>query len=150
MGYFYDEGLQFTCQPGCRYCCGVEPGYVFLTKDDLTRLTDHFGLSSRQFLQRYCRKVPMGSISYISLLEKDNHDCVFLASHGCSVYEVRPVQCATYPFWNTIIQDRQSWEREASWCPGIGIGELHGKAEIDRMVSMREGVEPAVWEDFVD
>lgn len=147
MGSFYDNGLRFSCQSGCRYCCGVEPGYVFLNKDDLVRLTTHFQLSAREFLQRYCRKVPMGSISYISLLEKENHDCVFLVEHGCGVYDARPVQCATYPFWNTILENLASWEREADWCPGIGRGELHDKAEIDRMVRMREGVEPAVWEE---
>ena len=149
MSCFYEKGLLFSCKPGCRYCCGVEPGYVFLTRDDLQRLTDYLKLSYPEFLQRYCRKVPMGSISYISLLEKDNHDCVFLASHGCSVYEARPVHCATYPFWNTVLTSLQNWEREADWCPGIGVGELHSKEEIDRMLAMREGVEPAVWEEVI-
>jgi len=90
----------------------------------------------------------MGSISYISLLERENHDCVFLEKYGCSVYKARPVQCATYPFWNTIVADRQSWEREADWCPGIGHGELHGREEIDHLLRLRQGVEPAIWESY--
>ncbi len=150
MSRFYDNGLRFSCKPGCRYCCGVEPGYVFVTIDDLQKLASHLCLSRKEFLLRYCRKVPMGSISYVSLLEKDNHDCVFLNEQGCGVYEARPVQCATYPFWNTVLSDTRSWEAESSWCPGIGTGELHDKEEIERMLKMREGVEPAVWDEVFD
>jgi len=148
MSSFYADGLRFSCKPGCRYCCGVEPGYVFVSKTDIERLAAHLQISSHEFINRYCRKVPMGSISYISLLEKKNHDCVFLEEHGCSVYEARPVQCAAYPFWNTIVADRQSWEREAAWCPGIGTGSLHTSKEIDSLLRLRQGVEPAIWEEY--
>jgi hypothetical protein len=148
MDCFYEDGLHFTCKPGCRYCCGVEPGFVFISDADLDRLSSFLHLSPREFIHRYCRKVPMGSISYISLLERENHDCVFLEKYGCSVYKARPVQCATYPFWNTIVADRQSWEREADWCPGIGHGELHGREEIDHLLRLRQGVEPAIWESY--
>ena len=148
MGCFYEEGLHFTCKPGCRYCCGVEPGFVFVSDADVEKLSLFLHLSPKEFIQRYCRKVPMGSISYVSLLERENHDCVFLDSSGCSVYASRPVQCETYPFWNTIVADRESWNREADWCPGIGNGKLHGRDEIDHMLRLRQGVEPAIWESY--
>ena len=142
MGCFHEKGLHFECQPGCRYCCGVEPGYVFVTEDDISRLSGHLKLSKNDFIRRYCR-VPMGSISYISLVEMPNHDCVFLGPEGCTVYTARPVQCATYPFWSTVVADEQSWEEERRWCPGIGKGPLHTKEEIDKLLDMRAGVEPA-------
>jgi Fe-S-cluster containining protein len=72
-----------------------------------------------------------------------NHDCVFLGPEGCTVYPARPVQCATYPFWSTVVADEQSWEEERRWCPGIGKGPLHTKEEIDKLLDMRAGVEPA-------
>ncbi|MDD3822428.1 MAG: YkgJ family cysteine cluster protein [Sphaerochaetaceae bacterium] len=149
MGSFLDQGLRFTCQSGCRYCCGVEPGYVFLTRDDITRLCDHLHLRQQEFLRTYCRKVSMGSISYVSLRERENNDCEFLIETGCSVYPARPVQCATYPFWSTILTDAATWEEEKSWCPGIGKGALHTKDEIESLLAMRRGVEPAVWEEMV-
>jgi len=89
----------------------------------------------------------MGSISYVSLVERENHDCVFLNQQGCGVYAARPLQCATYPFWPTVLADKKSWELEADWCPGLGKGELHTKSEIDKLLAMREGVEPAVWDE---
>ena len=147
MGCFYQEGLRFTCQSGCRYCCGVEPGFVFVSQDDIRRLCLYLQLSTNEFLQRYCRKVPMGSISYVSLVERENRDCVFLNQLGCDVYAARPLQCATYPFWSTVLADKKSWELEADWCPGLGKGELHTKSEIDKLLEMREGVEPAVWDE---
>lgn len=89
----------------------------------------------------------MGSISYVSLVERENYDCVFLTQQGCMVYEARPVQCATYPFWASILVDRGSWERESENCPGIGKGPTHGKEKIDMALAARKGVEPLVWEE---
>jgi Fe-S-cluster containining protein len=148
MSCFYADGLQFSCQPECRYCCGVEPGYVFLTPDDIDRLVTFLHLDIASFLQQYCRKVPMGSFHYISLIETAQHDCIFLGEHGCTVYEGRPIQCATYPFWNTVLENRQTWEQEATWCPGIGKGRLYSRDEIDQLLHLREGVEVAIWESY--
>jgi len=40
--------------------------------------------------------------------------CVFLDAFGkCSIYEVRPVQCSTYPFWPSLVDRREDWEDEA-------------------------------------
>jgi len=150
MSCFYADGLRFSCRPECRYCCGVEPGYVFLTPDDIDRLTEHLRLEVPLFLHQYCRKVPMGSFHYISLIETVHHDCIFLSEHGCTVYEARPIQCATYPFWNTILVDRKTWEQESSWCPGIGTGRLYSRDEIDQLLTLRQGVEVAVWESYTE
>ena len=39
--------------------------------------------------------------------------CVFLDPTGqCSIYDVRPVQCRTYPFWPSLVGDQASWECE--------------------------------------
>lgn len=149
MNCFYEKGLRFTCQPGCHYCCGVEPGFVFVSLSDLKRLASFLALSTQEVVSSYCRKVPMGSISYISLLEKANHDCIFLEAKGCSVYTARPLQCATYPFWAPILSNQEAWENEKQWCPGIDKGEIHPKAEIELALKRRLGVEPAVWEEVV-
>ena len=149
MKCFYEEGLRFACQPGCRYCCGVEPGFVFVSMADLKSLSSFFATSITSFVLNYCRKVPMGSISYISLLEKNNNDCIFLAEKGCSVYRARPLQCATYPFWASLLVDQETWDREKEWCPGIGKGDIHPKAEIEHALYERAGALPAVWEEVM-
>lgn len=141
MGCFYEKGLQFECT-GCRYCCSTEPGYVFLSKSDALRLAEGTGLSLDEFIEVYCRKIDMGAFKLVSLKEKENFDCIFLTEKGCSVYEVRPEQCRTYPFWATIMEDRESWNQEAKSCPGIGKGAVHTREEIDGLLKNRCGQEP--------
>jgi uncharacterized protein len=143
MDCFYTEGLRFECT-GCRYCCGVEPGYVFITVEDLARLCDYTGLNSDEFLKKYCRKVSMGSISYVSLQEKKDFDCIFLTDKGCGVYPARPIQCSVYPFWDSIIKDRGSWEIEKESCPGIGKGRLYTEEEIEKYLVLRAGESPII------
>jgi Fe-S-cluster containining protein len=51
--------------------------------------------------------------SWLRLSEKEN-GCILLGDDGklCSIYEARPVQCRTYPFWPTIMQTKESWDSE--------------------------------------
>lgn len=134
MDRFWEKGLRFSCRKGCRYCCGVEPGFVFLTEEDVISLSRCLSLGRKAFVSRFCRETPLG----LSLKEKAGFDCVFLTPEGCSVYEARPVQCRTYPFWDTIMKDRQSWEEEKAWCPGIGEGKEHSASEIEECIRLSE------------
>lgn len=135
MSCFYEKGLQFECT-GCNYCCSCEPGYVFLSKEDLDRLCTCVGLPRERFIDLYCRVVSYGTFSMISLKEKDNFDCIFLTKKGCSVYEGRPRQCRTYPFWRSVVENKDSWEKEGQSCPGIGKGKKFSKAEIDEFLAV--------------
>jgi len=39
--------------------------------------------------------------------------CIFLQDDKtCSIYEARPVQCRTYPFWPRIMKSREAWRQE--------------------------------------
>ena len=148
MDCFYTDGLTFSCQPNCQYCCAVEPGYVFLSQYDLDRLTLFTQTSLHEFITLYCVRVPMGGASYISLKEKKNHDCIFLTSTGCGVYTHRPVQCATYPFWSTVLESKKTWEDEKEWCPGIGKGEIHTREEINEEINKRISHPAAIYEEI--
>ena len=133
MDCFYAQGLKFSCT-GCRYCCGVEPGYVFLCEADITRLCAFLKLDRETFLKTYCRRTRETGV--YSLLEKTRNDCIFLTEKGCGIYDARPVQCRTYPFWDTILKDPQSWKEEASFCPGINTGKVHSKKEIEEQLAL--------------
>ncbi|MDC7246292.1 MAG: YkgJ family cysteine cluster protein [Sphaerochaetaceae bacterium] len=148
MECFYEDGLAFTCLPGCRYCCAVEPGFVFLSMNDLQRLCSFTQKPVKDFVAEFCIKVPMGSHHYLSLKERDNHDCIFLGEKGCTVYESRPVQCSTYPFWAHVLSSGKSWEEEKKWCPGIGKGVLHSKEKIDEQLSLRKENQPLIFEEL--
>ncbi len=47
-----------------------------------------------------------------------SHDCIFFdrQNNGCKVYEVRPKQCITFPFWEYYKTRVDELKRE---CPGI-------------------------------
>lgn len=136
---FYSSGLHFSCT-GCGHCCGGGcPGYVFLSWDDVDRMAAYLGLSKETFLSDYCRKVDMGTYYRVSLREKKNFDCILLTEKGCSAYPVRPIQCRTYPFWDSIVSSREAWEQESRECPGINTGTLHAMEEIQgTVISRRE------------
>lgn len=39
--------------------------------------------------------------------------CVFLGDDlKCSIYDARPLQCRTYPYWPRIMHSRETWEAE--------------------------------------
>jgi len=124
----YSKGLKFKCQ-NCGYCCRFEPGFVFLQEEDLDRLCSYFKLSKNAFIDQYCREVygPDGVI--LSLKEKKNHDCEFW-DLGCTIYEARPSQCRTYPFWHSVMQSEESWKDESKYCPGINQDKLHSESAI--------------------
>ncbi len=133
---FWYDGLQFTCT-SCGHCCRYEPGYVFLSDDDVETLSNHLKITDKVFLANYCRIVNLGITNRLSLTEKDNNDCIFW-SDGCTVYRARPLQCRTYPFWPSIMGAPENWERESLECPGINRGKKHSAREIRREIRKRE------------
>ncbi len=117
---WYARGVRFRCLgPECGDCCSGKfgPGIVWLSDEELARLADHLGLSLDKLRRRYLRRLD----GRVSLRERANFDCVFYrAGEGCTVYQARPLQCRTYPFWGRILASRRTWEIEAENCPGIG------------------------------
>ena len=126
---WYADGLRFSCQQ-CGACCGGGPGYVWVRQEDRSRIASFLGVDEEQFVERYCRR----ALGKVSLVEKDNLDCVFLEPEGCRVYPVRPPQCRTFPFWERYLEDREAWEGLGDRCPGIGQGKLHTCEEIRRIL----------------
>jgi hypothetical protein len=89
-------------------------------------MADHIGMDLESFFAEYVRRVG-GSFS---LLEQGDGLCIMHTGNGCRVYEVRPEQCVKYPFWGSLLDERQSWTEESKRCPGIGKGKLHPEKEI--------------------
>jgi Fe-S-cluster containining protein len=124
---WFSEGLQFSCQPGCRRCCGGSPGFVWVSEEEIARIAAHMKLSVKDFELSYIREMPSGRKS---IRELRNYDCILLDEKGCSVYEARPQQCRTYPFWPELLDTQESWESETKRCPGINVGETHAAPKL--------------------
>jgi len=133
---FYSSGLRFECTR-CSRCCRHTPGYVFLSQADLGRLAAAVSLSGPEFRRRYCRIVDLGLARRLSLREKPNLDCILWENGGCSVYEARPVQCRSFPFWSACVASEEQWLLHSKSCPGMGQGAVHSRAEIEGWLSLR-------------
>lgn len=145
---WYSDGLKFTCTQ-CGNCCTGGPGFVWITEQEIERLAEFLKLTARQVLNRFCRKIG----SRWSLKERRTsdglYDCVFLTEQpephprprqlskgqpvplrkrGCSIYPVRPLQCRTWPFWDSNLSSEQAWERASRRCPGMGRGPASSPA----------------------
>lgn len=136
---FYEAGLRFECKKDCSRCCGGSPGYVFMDEDEQKAIEDHLGLDHPQFLEEYTKQV--GERISLRDLEEDNWNCIMLKDGKCSVYEVRPLQCRTFPFWAQNIFTRREWEETAQECPGIGTGRLYSEEEIESIAMGDETID---------
>ena len=133
---FYASGLNFSCKR-CSSCCRYDAGFVFLSEKDLEKLSRELKIDSSRFIKVYCRWVmDWQGKEVLSLKEKSNKDCVFWDS-SCTVYHARPLQCRTFPFWESIVSSAQNWEITASGCPGINSGTLHTEKAINENVESR-------------
>jgi len=86
-------------------------------------------------METFCRWVPAFEGSKLSLKEKANNDCIFWQD-GCTVYQSRPLQCRTFPFWESTLCSREAWEYLS--CPGIAGGELHSSEYIENCLQQRK------------
>jgi Fe-S-cluster containining protein len=128
---WWKEGIQFQCQ-GSGKCCVSrgQYGYVYLTLEDRRRFAKYFGLATAKFTREFCQKDDNG---YFHLTGFESA-CRFLENNRCSVYEARPTQCRTWPFWPETLSAK-SWQREvAAYCPGVGKGKTWSRAEIEEQL----------------
>ena len=118
---WYAEGLRFSCRPDCGKCCTRhgEYDYVYLARDDVRRLAAHFALSPTAFRSRWTKKDDGHTV-----LKMDGPACPFLEGSRCGVYEARPAQCRTFPFWPENLASAGAWEELGTFCPGVGQGGL--------------------------
>ena len=123
---WYRDGLAFTCTR-CGSCCTGAPGYVWVNPDEVAALATHRGLSVEEFGRKFVRRVG----DRFSLIERPGGDCIFWDRQvGCTVYEARPIQCQTWPFWPENIETPEDWDHVTHVCPGSGRGRLFSVEEI--------------------
>lgn len=128
---WFRDGLRFTCTQ-CGDCCRSHGEYkwVFLDPADVTRLAQHKGMTNVEFLREYCDRDEDG---ITHTLKWPDDACVFLGDQGCTVYDARPTQCRTWPFWPENLT-KKVWEAEiVPFCPGAGEGRLYSIGEIRRL-----------------
>ncbi len=128
---WYRDGLRFECTRCGRCCRGA--GNVWLSDEEIRALAAHCEEDEETFRARATRRAGKRGVV---LRAQRNQDCLFYdRSRGCTVYELRPRQCRTYPFWRANLADRETWEAEGRSCPGLGDGPLHTREAIDALAN---------------
>ncbi len=127
-----DALFGFCCHrslPCFNACC--QDLNQFLTPYDVLRLKNHLGLSSTDFLRRYCSRHtgPESGLPMVTLTPRSSPGaaCPFVTGRGCSVYAHRPSSCRTYPLIRAVAKSRETGavtERfvliKESHCGGFG------------------------------
>jgi hypothetical protein len=127
---WWHKGIRFSCQ-GDGLCCKSrgEYNYVYLNADDRKRLAKHINITVTQLCKKYLSR--HHGFYYI---KDPNKDCIFIKDNKCSIYEARPIQCSTWPFWHENLNPK-IWHKDVkNACPGIGKGKLHTKEEIEKVL----------------
>lgn len=114
FSYSFDSTACSTCQGRC---CTGESGYIYVTKTEIENISQLLKLEVTDFVHTYLFKK---GYKY-SIKEKkygDSHECIFYdrETNGCNIYEARPLQCRTFPFWDYYKTRVNELKLE---CPGV-------------------------------
>lgn len=139
---WWAEGVRFQCQ-GSGKCCTShgEFGFVFLTLEDRRRIAQHLGTSTSAFTRKYCA---LYHGAYHLNEDLKNPDCLFLKGKRCGIYEARPTQCRTWPFWPEVMSPK-AWKKEVvSFCPGVGKGPVVSPVKIRKQMFEQKDSEASI------
>jgi uncharacterized protein len=130
---WYRRGLQFQCT-GCGDCCTGAPGYVWVNKAEIEIMSALLRISTKEFQKRYVRLIGIRK----SLIEFSNGDCIFFDNERrcCQVYESRPRQCRTWPFWSSNLSTPESWQEIADRCSGCNRGPNIPLEQIETQIQV--------------
>lgn len=129
---WYASGLAFECTQCGQCCSGPGTGYVWVQPEEIRAMAASLEMEEDidGFERRFVRRVGARQ----SLVEYPDGDCIFLhpEDRTCLIYEARPSQCRTWPFWNENVASPEAWEAAAERCPGCNRGQIVELHEIQR------------------
>lgn len=130
MSCWYEkDGLKFSCK-GCGDCCRGPGGYVWVKEAEIIALAEAVRMTVEAFGKRYLRRSGLR----LALIDGPDGNCVFLENGRCKVYDSRPVQCRTFPWWPEYLKSAEEWEQLKDDCPGVGSGKVHSHDKIAKAI----------------
>lgn len=125
------NGLRFECT-SCGDCC-TRPGSVYFSALDVERAASMAQTTPADFRRRHGIRREDGL--FVHDPGPDDPCTFYDETEGCTIYEARPVQCRTWPFWPEVVGRRRAWKRAARECEGIGRGKRFSVTEIERALT---------------
>ena len=112
--YAFDPKACHTCQGNC--CIG-ESGYIWVSPEEMRAMAEHLKMSEASFINEYLLKIRY-RFTLKELPYEGGFGCIFFdrVQKMCRIYEVRPSQCRTFPFWEYF---KQNIDEVVTECPGI-------------------------------
>ena len=108
----HDEAFEKVDCLSCAACCkNYSPRFK---TPDVKRISKHLGMKESAFIEKYLRVDEDGDFVVKST------PCPFLgADNFCSIYDVRPSDCARFPYTDedVLIKRQQLTLKNASFCP---------------------------------
>lgn len=92
-------------------------------------------ISEAEFKDMYTR-IECGDVTLIE--EEKTKDCIFLSNKCCGIYNFRPNQCRTWPFWDINLNSVEDWGWASTRCPGVNRGRLYTYSEIENIRTSRK------------
>lgn len=115
FNFGFEASVCNTCKGNC--CIG-ESGYIWISSQEINALAKKLNLDINELKAKYLDKISYKySIKEIKL-EQNNYACCFfdMVKRQCSIYDVRPKQCRTFPFWDYFKKNEKEVYEE---CPAI-------------------------------
>lgn len=114
FSYAFNPSACDTCEGRC---CTGESGYIYVTSNEIEKIAGLLKLDTKDFMREYLFK-KMYKYSIKEKINGDSYECIFYDSktNGCKIYEARPLQCKTFPFWDYYKTRVDELKLE---CPGI-------------------------------
>lgn len=114
FSYGFNEN---ACKECGGKCCTGESGNIFANKEELKALREYLKLDEKEFASKYLKKVGF-RMSFKEVKFEDGFACIFFdqVQKNCSIYDFRPMQCRTFPFWEYFKTHQEELKKE---CIGI-------------------------------
>jgi Fe-S-cluster containining protein len=103
-------------------CCIGESGYIWVNYPEIEAIANYLNLDIQEFAKNYLiRAKNRYSLKEFKVKEL-GYACIFfdIEKRGCKIYDVRPKQCRTFPFWEQFKNDTKELIKE---CPGVILDE---------------------------
>ncbi len=121
------EGFNFSfnssaCASCGGACCIGESGYIWVNYPEIEAIASYLNISIDSFAKEYLiRAKNRYSLKEFKVKEL-GYSCIFFDTENrvCKIYDVRPKQCRTFPFWGVYKSDTKELIKE---CPGVVLDE---------------------------
>lgn len=109
---------------------------MWLEEGETERMAAALGMDHGAFEERHVRTVAdprpghEGEVrrALREVNEGNGGRCTLLAgTNECTVYDARPRHCATFPYWDSVLDTREGFEAARATCPGIRVEPTEGQ-----------------------